>query len=79
MDHKLRLKGFTLTRESMQERFGAELNDYEWNHFVKVVTDTWENREFELEGVVVKHLRNGLEDLGFKAQLVDGELKFERK
>lgn len=33
--------------------------------------ESWENREFELEGVIVKHIRNSLEAIGYKAQLVD--------
>lgn len=76
---KLRLKGFTISSDSLQERFGVKMNDYEWNSFEKQITQTWENREFGLEGFVVKHLTNSLEQLGFKAQIIDGKLRFGQK
>lgn len=76
---KIRHKGFTITRDSLQDRFGVEMNDYEWNSFKQQIEQTWEDRDFELERVVVRHLRNSLENLGFKAQIINDKLKFERK
>ena len=77
-NNKVSLKGFSLTKETLEERFGAELTDYEWQSFKKQIVQTWENREFELEGVIVKHVRNSLEKLGYKAQIVDNRLKFQK-
>ena len=32
-------------------------------------------RDFGLEGVVIKHVRDSLEDLDFKAHIIDNKLK----
>lgn len=75
-DSKVSLKGFSITRESLEQRFGVKLNPYEWAAFKKRITESWESREFELERVIVKHIRGSLESLDYKAELLDGRLKF---
>ena len=76
---KVSLKGFTITKDSIEERFGAELNDFEWQSFKKQIEQSWQNRDYGLEGVIVKHIRGSLEHLGFKAQIVDNKLKFQKE
>jgi len=76
--NSLKLKGFTITQDSLEERFGVEMSDYEWNHFKTQIQKSWEAREFGLEGAVIKHIRSSLENLGFKAHIINGRLKFKK-
>lgn len=74
----IKLKGFTITQDSMMDRFQVNLDNGEWFHFKKEMEESWKNREFGLEKVVVEHLKNSLFKLGYKLELVDGKLTFSK-
>ncbi|MFY0626152.1 MAG: hypothetical protein JXR07_07655 [Reichenbachiella sp.] len=79
MDDNIKLRGFSITKESMNERFGVVFDDGEWYHFKKEVERTWNEMEFGLEKTIVDHIKNSLFKLDFKPTLKNDRLVFERK
>ena len=75
----IKLKGFTISRQSLEERFGVKLDDGEWYHFKNELERSWDSREFSLEKVVVDHIKNSLFKMDYKATIEENKLKFVKK
>lgn len=77
-DKIIKLKRVTIDGDSLLERFELELNDHEWKLLNYHMTKSWNKLDFGLEGVIVKHLRAALEEVGYKPEIVGSKLKFKK-
>ena len=78
MIEEIRLKGIKVTPQTLEERFNMNLTELEWKVFRTNLEKSWNDMEFGLEGVIVKHLTNSLREMGYKPTLEGDKLTFKK-
>lgn len=77
-DDRLRFPAMGLTKNELEEKFNLKLSDNEWKLLKSHAIRSWAENSDELRSLVIKHIRNGLGEIGYKP-IIDGTvLKFRQ-
>jgi hypothetical protein len=78
-EDKISLRGVSISRESLLEKFGVDLNDTEWLIFKSNLQKSWNEEEAELRKLVFGHIKRSFENMDYKLKIEDTKLIFKNK
>jgi hypothetical protein len=77
-ENKIALRGVTITKEALEERYAMKLTDAEWKVFSSKLMHSWGADEEALRKLVFGHIKKSLTDIGFKLEITDTGLSFKK-
>ena len=73
---KLRFRGLAIGKSEFEQKYNLILTDIEWQSIVSKAEREWEEDIDQIRYLAEKYTRNALVNVGYKLELVNGELSY---
>lgn len=75
----LRFKGLSISKEIFEEKYKVTLTDIEWKAVVSKSENSWKEQADELRLIVFRHIRQAMDEIGYRAELDTKDLIFKKR
>jgi hypothetical protein len=77
-NEKITLRGVTITKESLEEKYGFVMTEIEWKIFSSKLIHSWAADQEGLRKLAFNHIKTAMGDSGFKLDIADNGLIFKK-